>query len=206
MQFETNNSQDTVSLEANQIASKRLLTAVGDYLDEYYVPVGSSSAYASASQQILLTFPCEMHNAPTYETSEYEHRAFDLGESTAPSELSRLLTKLDASFSETLLTLIDHTGKTDAEIYKKAQIDRKLFSKIRNSKDYRPSKTTALAFAFALELNLEETQEFIARAGFILSHSNKFDIIVEYFIVNERFDITELNEVLFAFDQPLLGA
>lgn len=117
-----------------------------------------------------------------------------------------LLDELDAGFSETLLQLIDCTGKKDSEIYKKANVDRKLFSKIRNNMDYKPSKTTALAFAFALELDIEETKDFIGRAGFALSHSSKFDVIVEYFLVNRNYNLFELNEVLFAFDQPLLGA
>ncbi len=120
--------------------------------------------------------------------------------------LEDVLQKLDAGFSETLLYLIDRTGKKDSEIYKKANVDRKLFSKIRNNKDYKPSKITALAFAIALELTLEETREFIARVGYALSRSSKFDVIVEYFIVNRKYDIFELNEVLFKFDQPLIGA
>lgn len=118
----------------------------------------------------------------------------------------QLLKDLDAGFSETLLQLIDRTGKKDSEIYKKANVDRKLFSKIRNNMDYRPSKTTALAFAFALELDVDETKDFISRAGFALSHSSKFDVIVEYFLVNGNYNVFELNEVLFAFDQPLIGA
>ena len=121
-------------------------------------------------------------------------------------ELSEMLENLDAGFSETLLKLIDRTGRKDSEIYKKANIDRKLFSKIRNNLDYKPSKSTALAFAFALELDIEETQDFIGRAGFALSPSSKFDVIVEFFLINENYNIYELNEVLFAFDQPLIGA
>lgn len=81
-----------------------------------------------------------------------------------------------------------------------------MFSKIKNNMDYRPSKTTALAFAFALELDIDETIDFIGRAGFALSHSSKFDVIVEYFLVNRNYNIFELNEILFAFDQPLIGA
>lgn len=121
-------------------------------------------------------------------------------------DLGQLLGNLDASFSETLLNLIDRTGKKDVEIYKKANVDRKLFSKIRNNRNYRPSKATALAFAFALELDLDATKDLIARAGFALSHSSKFDVIVEYFLVNKNYNVFELNTVLFAFDQPLLGA
>ncbi len=124
----------------------------------------------------------------------------------AAADLGSMLEHLDAGFSETLLKLIDRTGKKDSEIYKKANVDRKLFSKIRNNPDYKPSKATALAFAFALELDIEETKDFIGRAGFALSHSSKFDVIVEYFLVNGNYDVFELNEVLFAFDQPLIGA
>ena len=124
----------------------------------------------------------------------------------APLSLEKLLQKTDAGFSETLLKLIDRTGKKDAEIYKKANIDRKLFSKIRSNPAYKPSKPTAVAFAIALELDLEETRDFIGRAGFALTHSSKFDIIVEYFILHRNYDVFAINEMLFAFDQPLIGA
>ena len=124
----------------------------------------------------------------------------------AQPSLEELLKKTDAGFSETLLKLIDRTGKKDAEIYKKANIDRKLFSKIRCDPAYKPSKPTAVAFAIALELDLDETRDFIGRAGFALTHSSKFDIIVEYFILHGNYDVFALNEMLFAFDQPLIGA
>lgn len=119
--------------------------------------------------------------------------------------LEDLLKKTDAGFSETLLRLIDRAGKKDSEVYKRANIDRKLFSKIRSNPSYRPSKSTALALAFALELDLSETRDLIGRAGYSLTHANRGDIIVEYFIVNKNYDIFALNETLFAFDQPLLG-
>lgn len=125
-------------------------------------------------------------------------------------DISRLtieeqLKNIDAGFKETLFKKIDERGWTDPQCYKKANVNKKLFSKIRCEENYHPSKTTALAFAVALELNLEDTKKFIATAGYTLTHSSKLDLIVEYYIIREQFDVDVINMTLFKYDQKLLG-
>ena len=117
-----------------------------------------------------------------------------------------ILKRKDEGFSEALLRMIEERGMKDSECYRKANIDRKLFSKIRSNPDYRPTKPTACAFAVALELNLRETQELLNKAGLALTRSNLFDIVVEYFIRDRNYNIWEINEVLFEHDLPLLGS
>ena len=183
--------------------SEKLFQSVRSYIDEHYIREKLREEYSVASSINIYRAARPMADrAPAPKSSP----AMTLASAAAPAGLKEMLLKTDAGFSETLLKLIDRTGKKDAEIYKRANIDRKLFSKIRGNPAYRPSKATALAFAIALELNLDETRDFIGRAGYALTHSSKFDIIVEYFILKKNYNVMELNETLFAFDQPLIGA
>lgn len=150
--------------------------------------------------------PNEAAPSAAFTASRKRPKLLPWAEKAADRDLDAMLRQLDEGFSATLLKLIDQKGLTDVQCYKKANIDRKLFSKIRSDPNYKPSKTTAVAFALALELTLPETQSLLSRAGYTLSHSYLADIIVEACIRKGIFNVLDVNEILFSYDQPLLGS
>lgn len=178
-----------------------LLGELREYVDDAYVDGSPHLRDRSAELREL----CAPEPCPAAPPSAAPSCAApgDLG---TPDELAERLEHLDASFSEALLALVDERGLTDAQVYRRANLSRQLFSKIRSKPDYRPSKPTAVALALALGLTLPQTQELLAHAGLTLSRSSKFDVIVEFYLARGVHDVMAVNEALFAFDQPLLGS
>ncbi len=178
---------------------EELLGEIESFIDENY-----------ASEKLSNEYRRGIYQADRAEEAAYmglieEEVWLESEEISSAAAIDDLIGELDEPFAKMLLRLIDSKGRNDVEVYKRANLSRKLFSKIRSVKGYMPSKRTALALAVALELSLDETDDLLRRAGYALSRSQMSDVIIEYFIINGRYDIFEINEVLFKYDQPLLG-
>ena len=194
--------------------SEKLFQSVASYIDEYYVDSHDFTYGTLDENRRRIRRRREMEICECTEALEEVPTAGTVEElpPCAPMTISKamsledMLRKADAGFTETLLNLIDKTGKKDSEIYKKANMSKQHFSKIRNNPNYKPTKPTAIALALALELSLDETKDLIGRAGFALSNSSKFDLIIRYFIEQGNYNVVEINIALYEFDQALLGS
>ena len=192
--------------------SEKLFHSIASYIDDHYVDLWEESTYGAEKQSIQRNIRRRRDMGLYRECSVCENTApcesipMPMAAKPKPASLKDLLSKADAGFTETLLKLIDKTGKKDSEIYKKANLSKQHFSKIRNNPDYKPTKQTAIALALALELDLEQTKDLIGRAGYALSNSSKFDLIIRYFIEQGNYNVVEINIALYEFDQSLLGS
>jgi hypothetical protein len=189
---------ESVDLEFSEVESERSKKA-SDF---------SSAKFKREESPLKRSFekraPSAEAEAPSKKAEAEREKPATVEKSIPPRTLDDLIKQREETFSQSLLRLIDKKGLSDSEVYKKAFIDRRLFSKIRSDAEYKPSKNTAIALALALNLELDDMLDLIGRAGFTLSYSNKFDLIIRYFVVNQIYNIFDINEALDAFGQGAL--
>ncbi len=197
---------------------------VGKYIEKYYVPGNDNievddEHVQSFFQKITNYLERKKKSEPTVpeqSSTDNEKTEFDITTAKKYSithpmsetivsnrKIDDLMSQMDETFSCRLLRMIKERGMSESEVYKKAYVDRRHFSKIKNDEYYAPNKRTVLAFSIALELTLDETKDLLRSAGYALSRSSKFDIIIVYFIENKLFDMFEINDVLYEYDQPI---
>ena len=187
--------------------SEKLFHPVASYIDQNYVEAREAAVYGAAEGNRRPPHRLRSWDMECCESSVVPEQMGTRAPVTAAKAMSLedMLKQADAGFTETLLKLIDKTGKKDSQIYKRANLSKQHFSKIRNNPDYKPTKPTAIALALALELDLEATRDLIGRAGYALTNSSKFDLIIRYFIEQRNYNIVEINMALYEFDQMLIG-
>ena len=210
--------------------NKELIDAVGRYIDKYYVPgtddikldkemksiFDKISDFRSHRAKIKLEEEKKSETVTDFEIDESAAIDFDVSSmkktkitKTMSSTMATnrniddLMNQIEETFSQRLLRMIDERGMSDSEVYNKAYVDRRHFSKIRNDINYTPNKKTVLAFSIALELSLDEAKDLLNSAGYALSRSSKTDIIVAYFLQNKIYDMFEINDILDAYGQPV---
>jgi hypothetical protein len=176
--------------------SEELCCDIQTYIDDNYV----QEKYSAARESICWNRISD--SSVNFNRAEASHAIYEQEEKS----LEEMLASTGETFCSKLFSIIREKNLDDVEIYKRANLDRKHFSKIRSNVNYKPTKKTALALAIALRLNLDETKDLLSRAELALSPSNKGDLIVSYFITHEKYDIWEINSMLFKFGQPTLGA
>ena len=174
-------------------------------LDAFEAPAEPKAAAPKPAAQMPLPSAAAPHTAPDHAFS----RPVGAASSSAPKpkkpSLDQVVKNLGESFQARLLRMIDERGLADAEVYHRANISKQVFSKIRCSEDYIPKKKTVLALAVGLRLNLDDTKDLLAAAGFTLTNNSLFDVIMSFCIESEMYDIFEINELLFKYGQPYLG-
>ena len=196
-------SRETVALSLQRFPD------LPQYIDDVYV--GKALEYEPMrnmplQERIRSAASSQRRRDSRREEAPVESEVWDSAIRCADVSLEDRLGQMDEGFSQLLLRRIDEKGLTDSEVYHRANLDRRLFSKIRCNPEYHPRKPTVLALAVALRMDLEQTRELLESAGFTISHSHKMDVIVEYCILHEIYDIFKINELLFSYDQELLGS